>query len=255
MKKYKMLFSVLLLQSSLMFAQVQTPEQQKSNKTNQQKQKDKTTQQRDIDSNNKMNQQNGDKVDQTQTNVNNGSFQVYDNFEGNKSIIYIAKAGTLDSVASNPMPNDINKSEKCAKYVRNRAEKFDNIKMSLSGKLTNVDQLATYDGASQKIKMKVYTTAPVGTLIEIQLGKKNNIAYPQGINSQYQTYTTKKNSWEEVEFKFSVTPDGSETGNKDIDQLTLLFSPNSNSADTYYFDDITGPMLMSDKNPAVGSRK
>src|ERR1700745_2397227 len=58
--------------------------------------------------------------------------QTYDDFKGNKSLYYDGKTGVLDT-------NAINDKKKCAKYVRNAKQKFDNIKMNLYGKLTDVD--------------------------------------------------------------------------------------------------------------------
>ena len=174
--------------------------------------------------------------------------QAYDNFEGNKSVHYGARGGILDTLAKNPASNNIDSTKKCAKYVRSSAKKYDNIKMAFTGKLTDVSAYATYIGNPPKISMKVYTTAPVGTLIEIQLGKQGAIDYPAGTNSQYQAHTTVSNAWEEVQFKFSEIPKGSETHADQVDQLTLLFNPNSSTSHIYYFDDLTGPPVLSDKS-------
>jgi hypothetical protein len=172
--------------------------------------------------------------------------QTYDNFEGSKSITYGVRTGKLDTAANNPAPNKIDSSKKCAKYVRNGEKKFDNIKINLAKKLSSVDQYATYKGIPPKIKMKVYTTAPVGTLVEVLLGSKGrNNEYPAGTHSQYQAYTKTSGAWEELEFLFSQIPTGSLTKDSEIDQITLLFNPNSTSSDTYYFDDLTGPPMES----------
>ena len=102
--------------------------------------------------------------------------------------------------------------------------------------------------------MKIYTSAPAGTLVEILLGSKNrNNDYPAGTNSQYQAYTTVSNKWEQLEFKFSQIPQGSETSTKEVDQVTLLFNPNSSTSDTYYFDDITGPELALEKKDMIAT--
>src|ERR1051325_6646273 len=168
--------------------------------------------------------------------------QVYDNFEGNSSVHYISKTGNLDTTAKNPSPNGSDSTMHCARYTRNGEKKFDNIKMCFNGKLSEVDAFATHDGQPPKIKMKIYTTAPQGTLVEILLGsRKGNNDYPAGTNSQYQAHTTRSGEWEEIEFTFSQVPKGSETPFTSVDQLTLLFDPNSSTANTYYFDDITGP--------------
>lgn len=170
--------------------------------------------------------------------------QVYDDFEGKKVVKYGERFGVLDSAVKNPAPNVINKSATCAYYVRNGSKKFANIKMSLDRNLTGVEKYATYEGIPPRLRMKVYTTAPSGTLVEILLGsKRGNNDYPAGTHSQYQAYTSTSNEWEELEFKFSQIPQGSETAADQIDQIVLLFNPNSSTSDEYYFDDITGPLL------------
>ncbi|MBI2722063.1 MAG: hypothetical protein HYX39_07805 [Bacteroidetes bacterium] len=171
------------------------------------------------------------------------SQQVYDNFEGKYFITYnLKKAGKLDSMAANPLKDKVNPSPKCAMYTRSK-QRFDNIKMELKGKLTGVAQYATYEGIPPKIKMKIFTTAPVGTMVEIQLGKKSGMSYPEGTHSQYQALTTVTGKWEELEFKFSQIPPGSQTTASEIDQAILLFNPNTNGTELYYFDDITGPSI------------
>jgi hypothetical protein len=177
-----------------------------------------------------------------------GQKTVYDNFEGNKSVHYTERTGVLDTMAKNPNTTGINKSSKCALYVRNAAKKFDNIKMELPGTLTGVADYATYLGVPPKLKIKLFTNAPAGTLVEILLGRRSgNNDYPAGTNSQFQVYTTVSNQWEELEFKFSQVPQGSETSFSQIDQVTLLFNPNSSTSNTYYFDEITGPAIGSAK--------
>lgn len=175
-----------------------------------------------------------------------GQSQTYDDFEGVKSIHYGPRTGVLDTLVKNPARGKIDSSGKCALYIRNSTKKFDNIKMSVSGKLAGVNEYATYIGNPPQLKMKVYTTAPPGTLVEILLGSRGrNNEYPAGTHSQYQAYTTLSNEWEELEFKFSQVPEGSETSASQIDQVTLLFNPNTNTSDTYYFDDITGPIVVT----------
>lgn len=168
--------------------------------------------------------------------------QVYDNFEGAKVLHYGERTGVLDTLAKNPAPNAVNNSAHCALYVRNGAKKFANIKMNVPQKLTGVEAYATYLGVPPRLKLKVYTSAPPGTLVEVLLGsKRGNNDYPAGTHSQYQAYTTKSNEWEELTFLFSQIPQGSETAADQIDQIVLLFNPNSSNSDTYYFDELTGP--------------
>ncbi len=181
---------------------------------------------------------------------------VYDNFEGDKQLHYGEHNGVLDSLSKNPKVDGVNNSAKCGLYIRNAGKKFDNIKMYLPTNLSAVIDYATYLGTPPKLKMKIYTNAPIGTLVEILLGNRNgNNAYPAGTNSQYQVYTTKNNAWEELEFKFSQVPQGSETSFNQVDQITLLFNPNSSTSNAYYFDDITGPSLSLEKPQDLASPK
>jgi hypothetical protein len=175
-----------------------------------------------------------------------GQNQIYDNFDGTRLLHYGERTGVLDTNAKNPAPDKVNSSGRCGLYVRNGAKKFANIKMNLPHKLIGVDAYATYVGEPPQLKMKVFTAAPPGTLVEILLGsKKGNNDYPAGTHSQYQAYTTKSNAWEELTFKFSQIPQGSETSADQIDQLVLLFNPNSSTSDTYYFDDLSGPPMFN----------
>ena len=190
-----------------------------------------------------------------QINFSNAQTICYDNFEGNKSISYSYKSGKLDSSCTNPFPDKVNNSSKCAKYARNNEFKFDVIKMKLNGKLLDVSPYTTHYGIPPKLKMKLFSNAPVGTLIEVLFGnsQKNN-AYPGGTHSQFQAYTTKKGEWEELTFTFAQIPEGSETSSVEIDQITILFNPNSMSKDTFYFDEITGPLLLNDPKNIDGTK-
>ena len=170
--------------------------------------------------------------------------QNYDDFEGNKFQNFGFSSGVLDSGFVNPKADDINSSSKCVKYKRASPVKYDIILMYPNRKLIDISMYSTHIVASEKIKIKVYTTAPPGTLVELQLGIRSDNNYPTGIHSQYQAVTTLQNSWEELTFNFSQIPEGSLAAQNSIDKLILLFSPGSSNDDTYYFDDLTGPDLI-----------
>jgi hypothetical protein len=172
--------------------------------------------------------------------------QLYDNFDGQQAIRYGERSGVLDSAMKNPAPNAVNNSERCGMFIRNASKKFSNLKMILPQNLTGVEAYATYEGIPPRLKMKCYTSAPPGTLVELLLGsRRGNNDYPAGTHSQYQAYTSVSNEWEELEFKFSQVPQGSETGANQIDQIVLLFNPNSSTSDSYYFDELSGPALAA----------
>lgn len=183
------------------------------------------------------------------------SQQVYDTFEGVKWVSYqVNKGAQLDTLAANPDPDEINGSEKCARYIRGR-QRYDNLKLPLTGKITDVAKYASFQKEAPRIKMKVYTTAPVGTLIEVQLGKRTGNAYPEGTNSQYQAFTKAQGKWQELEFSYVLSPRRSQTSDTDINQLTIVFNPNTNTGDTYYFDDLSGPFILDAPSGKVSKRK
>jgi hypothetical protein len=179
--------------------------------------------------------------------------QLYDNHEGESVVsYYVPRATQLETLAANPAKDNVNGSNHCARFARSR-QKYDYIKIYPDSKLLSVEDYATYDWNAPKLKMKVFTTAAPGSTIEIQLGKKEGNAYPEGVHSQYQAITSVSGVWEEVEFRYSVSPKGSETRASQVNQLTLLFNPNTNSTDVWYFDDLEGPMLSG--GPSAGAHK
>jgi hypothetical protein len=183
------------------------------------------------------------------------SQQMYDDYEGSKSITYsFNRAAHVDSAAANPKMDDVNSSAKCFKYMRTRL-KYDCIKIYPMGQIADVSQFASYEENAPKMKMKLYTTAPVGTIIELQLGKKTGNPYPEGTHSQFQAKTTVTNGWQELEFNYALSPKGSMTQPGEIDQVTLLFNPNSLTNDVYYFDELTGPTINRTQQTAKAGRK
>ncbi|MDO9186907.1 MAG: T9SS type A sorting domain-containing protein [Bacteroidia bacterium] len=169
--------------------------------------------------------------------------QNYCDFEGNKVISFGLSTGILDSFALNPAPDSINTSSYCAKYLRNTSL-YDIIRLYPDMKLTDVSSYANSSTQAPKITMKVYSSAPVGSQIQLQLGKKNIDSFPAGTHSSYVTTTTVQNAWQEVTFYYYESPAGSMVLPTEIDKIILLFDPLSTSMEIIYFDDISGPPLM-----------
>ena len=179
--------------------------------------------------------------------------QNYDDFEGNKFQYFGLRNGILDSAFSNSWSNGVNNTAKCARYERSDTVQHDNIKIYPYNKLVDVTPYATNSGTPPRFKMKLYTSAPIGTIVNLQLGVKSDDNFPSGINSIYQDTTTVQNDWEEMIFTFMEIPVGSLVGPNDVDKIVLFFSPFSFSGDTFYFDDLTGPELSSVGIDAVSS--
>lgn len=178
--------------------------------------------------------------------------QLYDNFDGKSVGKYTEINGVLDIRAKNPAPNEVDNSKYCAKYTRPSGIPYASIKFDMKAKPTDVAAYATYLGIPPKVKLKVYTKAPVGTRIEVQFGKKGQ-TYPSGIHSIYQGKTTVQNAWEEITFNFSYTPKESQVSPEDINQVVIMFAPNSANSDVYYFDDLMGPQLEGSETTAAST--
>ena len=64
--------------------------------------------------------------------------------------------------------------------------------------------------------------------------------YPTGRHSIYLGTTTVANEWETIELTFDSKPDPS-MSDAGLTSLILLFNPNTNTDNTYYFDNLYGP--------------
>ena len=168
--------------------------------------------------------------------------QMYCDFEGTKVISFGLSTGIMDSLFFNPAPNSANTSANCAQYVRN-STLYDNFKLYPDTTLEDVTAYAINNTQAPKITMKVYTTAPVGTVVQVQLGLKSNDTYPSGVHSEYTASTTVQNVWESLTFNYFQSPIGSLVLPTQINKIVVLLQPNTTSQDTMYFDDLMGPAL------------
>jgi hypothetical protein len=150
--------------------------------------------------------------------------------------------GKIEQVSSNPKVSKIYEGEKCIQYVRS-SNKFDNIKLHPKGYFEDVSGFATFHSSATKLKMKIYSTAPVGTLVEVQFTGKGIDNYPKGVHSQFQAKTKKQNEWEEVVFDFVNAPEGSEVKPFAVNEIVVLFAPNTTGSNTFYISEFVGPKV------------
>jgi beta-glucanase (GH16 family) len=145
--------------------------------------------------------------------------------------------GTLSTV-SNPGSNAINSSANTAKYVRNSSQQYD----ALFYDNCLLDDGTQYASAmpTYMIKMDLYTTAPVGTQVQLQLANAGAWgSYPLGIHSYYTATTTVANQWQTLTFAFAGIADPAGASyQSNLDRMVFLFNPNSYTNHTYYFDNI-----------------
>ncbi len=159
-----------------------------------------------------------------------------DDSENHRNFFWVGGTGTYRASVTNPSKDSTNSSMFCNRYYRNGNVSYD----ALYIQAKPINDALPFESGTLKLKMKVYTTAPTGTSINLNFENRNKASkdYPSGRRSVLQAVTTKTRSWENLTFRLLSQPDPG-TASYDIDQLVLLFAPNSNSTDVYYIDDIT----------------
>jgi beta-glucanase (GH16 family) len=162
---------------------------------------------------------------------------ILENYNGTSRIAKGTSTGTYTANVANPAPNAVNGSTTVASYVRNASELYDVLFFSAG---TTIEDAGQFKNQTKKILVDVYTTAPIGTLVSLNL-ENNPLSqpanYPTGRNSSYQAITTRQNQWETLTFYYASSPDAG-TSNLIINQMVFLFSSGSNTSHTYYIDNI-----------------
>lgn len=141
---------------------------------------------------------------------------------------FLSYSGATLNVVSNPQMNGINTSSTVAEVVKDGGEFWAGSRLFLADNL---------DFSSQwQISMKIYTTAPVGTRIKLELegtGPRQNRDY----------LTTTTGEWETATFNFYGA-------NNNFDKINFLFDfgnvGDGSETSTFLFDDveqIAGPVI------------
>jgi hypothetical protein len=169
--------------------------------------------------------------------------QLYDNFQGTRTIKYIAykSSGGLKVDTLNPAPSAINNSTRVARYTRS-TNQYDALVVQPRG--AALADVTNFKNNSLKMTMKVFSPAP-GITFQITL-QDSTVAgatnYPAGRNSEYLATTTATNAWETLTFNYANTP--SATPNTGLNEIVLLVASNTFARKRVYIDDWTGPSLV-----------
>ena len=133
----------------------------------------------------------------------------------------------------------VNSSELCAQYVRNPGESYDVLVIVANGPINDV---SNYVNGTKQMSVDVFSPAP-GIPVQITL-EDSSLAgatnYPTGRHSIYLGVTTLTNEWETIDLTFDSKPDPS-MSDVGLSSVILLFNSNTNTDDTYYFDNLYGP--------------
>ncbi len=128
--------------------------------------------------------------------------------------------GGTASVTANPLEGGINTSSTVASIVRDGGAVYAGSKIILSD---NLDF-----SVLTRITMKVYTSAPIGTLVKFKLEGA-------GAPSELDAFTTVSNEWETLEWIFLDTPEN-------LNEIVFMFDfgnvGDGSTNSTFYFDDV-----------------
>lgn len=158
----------------------------------------------------------------------------FENFDDPATAVYTFSTGALTEVA-NPAPDAINGSALSGRYARNAAEQYDVLVYSVS----NIPDGSDYSEKRKKFYIDIYTDAPVGTeiLLQLETSTATSANYPAGRHSRYVATITENNNWQRLAFDLLDRPD-QQADDTDVISLILLFNSNSFTGDTYYFDNL-----------------
>ncbi|MBO3118019.1 T9SS type A sorting domain-containing protein [Winogradskyella sp. DF17] len=135
--------------------------------------------------------------------------------------------GSIASVISNPQIEGINTSSTVAQVVRNGGDFFAGSQLLLDGPI-NFTTLS-------QISMKIYTTAPVGTRIKLEIQGPNALT-----NLDY--ITTVSGTWEVASWNFYRQANNDEGQPIDYNKIQFLFDfgnvGDGTATSTFLFDDI-----------------
>jgi len=135
--------------------------------------------------------------------------------------------GSIASIISNPQIEGINTSSTVAQVVRNGGDFFAGSQLLLDGPI-NFSTLS-------QISMKIYTTAPVGTRIKLEIQGPNALT-----NLDY--ITTVSGTWEIASWNFDRQANNDQGQPIDYDRMQFLFDfgnvGDGTATSTFLFDDI-----------------
>jgi len=159
----------------------------------------------------------------------------FENFDEPGSATFLSSDGTLTEVA-NPAPNTVNSSAVVGRYVRNSQIQYDVIFYN-TNTIPDATQYSEV-AANKKFYVDVYTDAPIGTEIILQLETSTATPsnYPTGRHSRYKATITQNGSWHRLPFSYFDKPDAGASAS--ITKMSILFNSNTFTGDTYFFDNL-----------------
>ncbi len=156
-------------------------------------------------------------------------------YEGTARVSWISSDAVYQDNISNPAPDAVNSSPTVARYDRNPGISYNVLRFTADG----FNDAAVMKDEFVVLEMDVYTNAPPGAQISLQLENMQlaSLPYPSGRNSVFQANTSVTNAWQRLRFNFTLAPDGG-TPNNRINQFLILFQPGTSSNAFFWFDNV-----------------
>jgi beta-glucanase (GH16 family) len=149
-------------------------------------------------------------------------------------------------VVANPAPDGVNNSANVLQYSRDPGADYDTLSFN---QVTGIPDALDAQHGMVRVAVDVYTDAPAGTLISLNLENESaaDAAPPEdwqvGRHSFYQAQTTVSTAWETLEFNYNFMAQLGDFENNRasapydaVDQLIFMVTPGEPSSGTYYFD-------------------
>lgn len=158
----------------------------------------------------------------------------FENFDDPANATFSASDGTLRVVA-NPSPDATNSSANVAEYIRNSSATFDNFQYNTS----SIPDASLYANGNKKFSIDVKTNAQIGTevILQLETSLANSGNFPDGRHSRYKGVIEQNGSWQRIRFQYFDRPDAA-AGDVSVSRIVILFNSNSNTGDTYYWDNL-----------------
>jgi hypothetical protein len=169
--------------------------------------------------------------------------QLIMDFDGTEKGNFVYSDGFLDTNYDNPDTTGENKSAKVALYERSSSAMEAVVVLNTSD-VMRINAFTSNSPLAPKFRIKLWTEAPVGTIIQIQVGDIAIDTYPDGFHSTYEARTTTQSEWEDLVFSFVQLVPGGLTDTTKLDKIVFMFNPQSMTDDVYHFDSIVGPQFQ-----------
>ena len=167
--------------------------------------------------------------------IGNDCDGIFSDFQDRKELYRIKSDGNYNNISGNPVQNEVNPSLVCGSYVRNSSVQYDALLLA-----TDVfgDPQSFIDG-DFLLAMDVFTSEPPGRTINLQFESQPLASggYPLGRHSVYTSSTELSGAWHTLYFDHIQSPDGN-FGDNIVNQLTILFEPNSFENSVFFFDNL-----------------